>query len=220
MTKLTEGRYASEYLVSELPNGKSRTIGAMLSAGNNLDAGTVLGMLTKGAAVGAAFASNAANTGAITATPAVSAGAKPGTYKVVVIEPAANLGTFSVEDPEGVTIGTGVVATEFSGGGLTFTVADGATDFKAGEGFTITVAAGSSSYTVFDPDGTNGSEVASGILIHPVDATDGALPCVVHNWACDVNSDELVWPTGISAGEKAAAIVQLAALKIRLIEGV
>jgi hypothetical protein len=290
MTTLHEGRYASEYLVSELPNGKSRTIGAILAAGNNLDAGTVLGLVTKPAsgasvtasiagttmtvtavgsgtlaigqtlsgsgvtsgtkivgqgtgrggtgtytvsasqtvasttvtshsAVAAAWASNAANTGTI-GDVVVSAGAKPGTYKVAVIEPAADAGAFVVYDPDGAIVGSGNVAAAFSGGGLAFTVADGATNFVAGSGFDIVVGSGSGQYSAFDEDNSDGTEVPAGILYAPVDATDGPLPCVVHNWACDVNSDELTWPTGITVGEKATAIAYMAsALKIRLIEG-
>jgi hypothetical protein len=123
MTTLTEGRYPLEYLVSELPNGKSRTIGAVLVEGNNLDTGTVLGKVAGG-------------------------------------------------------------------------------------------------YTALDAAGAGGAEVAAGILMYPVDATDDDKPCVVHNWACDVNDHDIIWPDGIADPAKATAIGQLAALKIRLIKGV
>lgn len=69
----------------------------------------------------------------------VSAGAKPGVYDVVFIEPTTNLGTFTVTDPDGVMVGDGVVGSAFSGGGLAFTIADGATDFVAGDRFAVTV---------------------------------------------------------------------------------
>jgi hypothetical protein len=70
----------------------------------------------------------------------VSTGAVPGVYVLRIIEPGANVGTFVVEGPNGVQIGDGVVATAFSAGGLAFTLADGATDFVAGDSFAITVA--------------------------------------------------------------------------------
>lgn len=66
-------------------------------------------------------------------------GAMPGVYDVVFVEPGSNLGTFVVYDPNGEVVGDGVVATEFDAGGLTFTIADGATDFVSGDRFAITV---------------------------------------------------------------------------------
>lgn len=92
------------------------------------------------AAVTAAQAEGVANTGdgamgAVT----VTAQTPVGRYKLRFIEPAANAGRFAVFGPDGVCIGTGTVAVAFSAGGLAFTLADGATDFVAGDGFTIDV---------------------------------------------------------------------------------
>lgn len=44
-----------------------------------------------------------------------------------------------MEDPDGVTIGTATVAVLYDGP-INFTIADGATDFAAGDAFVITVA--------------------------------------------------------------------------------
>ena len=90
-------------------------------------------------AAATAFAGNTGNgaMGSIT----VSAGAKIGTYKLLITEPASNVGNFIVEDPDGVIIGQGDVAAAFSAGGLAFTLADGSTDFAAGDGFNIAVTA-------------------------------------------------------------------------------
>lgn len=90
-----------------------------------------------GTAVAAAVAGNTGTgtMGAVT----VSAGAKAGVYRLTIIEPAADAGTFLVEDPDGIPIGSGTVAVAFSAGGLAFTLADGGTDFIAGDAFTITV---------------------------------------------------------------------------------
>lgn len=92
-----------------------------------------------GTAVGAAVAGNTGN-GTITAEPTVGAGAIVGVYNLVCIEPGSNVGTFNVFDPNGDLVGIAVAATEFSAAGLTFTIADGATDFAAGDRFTITVS--------------------------------------------------------------------------------
>lgn len=90
-----------------------------------------------GSAVSAAYSGNTGNGTMGTVT--VSSGAKAGVYKLTIIEPASDAGTFEVEDPDGLVVGTGTVAVAFSAGGLAFTLADGATDFVAGDGFNITV---------------------------------------------------------------------------------
>lgn len=65
-------------------------------------------------------------TGTITDTPTISAGAKIGRYTVTLLATSAT-GAFNVTDPDGVVVGTGKIATAFSGGGLAFTWADGGT---------------------------------------------------------------------------------------------
>lgn len=95
-----------------------------------------------GTAAGAAVAGGTGN-GTITAAPTVGAAAKAGVYRLTCIEPATDLGKFQVEDPDGIVIGVATVGTEFTTH-LTFTIADGSTDFVAGDSFTITVTAGNS----------------------------------------------------------------------------
>lgn len=92
------------------------------------------------AAAGAAVAGNTGN-GTITAAPVVAAGVKAGVYKITFEDPATNAGSFFVEDPDGIIIDMGQVGVAFVKGGLTFTVADGATDFVEGDQFTVTVTA-------------------------------------------------------------------------------
>lgn len=88
-------------------------------------------------ATASAWSSNTGNGvfGAVT----VSAGAKRGTHKIVIVEPGANVGSFIHYDPDGLIAGTGVVASAYSGGGLAFTIADGATDFVSRDGWDIAV---------------------------------------------------------------------------------
>lgn len=102
------------------------------------DHGVIVGTTQAGTAVGAAVSGNTGN-GTITAAPTVAAGAKEGVYIVTILEPATNAGEFMLEDPDGVNVGNGTVAVEYDADGLTFTVADGSTDFAAGDQFTITV---------------------------------------------------------------------------------
>lgn len=101
------------------------------------DHGVVVGGTFAATAVGAADAGNT-GAGAITASPAVAAGAKQGAYKVVQIAGGAT-GAFAVYDPDGVFVGNGAVGTEFVGGGLTFTVTDPGTDPAIGDSYTVTV---------------------------------------------------------------------------------
>lgn len=210
MPEITEGRYRGEFLFSEACGTRSLetvTIGA-----GDLAAGTVLGRITKGGATGAAVAGNT-GTGAITVTAAVAAGAKAGVYHAVCIEPAANAGKFLVTDPEGVVVGVATVAVEFTGGGLTFTIADAA-DFIAGDAFTITVAVGSLKYVAFSQDAVNGAEVACAILYGNADASAADVEAVIVARDAEVNGSELTWPADIEEAEKVAAIAQLACVGI------
>lgn len=173
----TESRHAGDFLISEANGTRSREEVTVVSGAGVLVAGTVLGKITKGAASAAAVAGNTGDgtMGAIT----VGGGAKVGTYRVTFIEPATNLGAFVVEDPDGINVGSGDVASAFSGGGLGFTISDGATDFAAGDQFVITVAAGSGKYKAYNDANTDGSEVAAAILYAGMDATAADAAAVV-----------------------------------------
>ena len=65
-------------------------------------------------------------TGTVTDAPTVAAGAKIGRYTLTLLATSAT-GDFTVTDPDGVFVGIGKIATEFEGGGLTFTWANGGT---------------------------------------------------------------------------------------------
>ena len=93
----------------------------------------------------------------------VGATAKVGVYTLEVMLVGATA-AFIVRYPDGSYCGQGAVATEFVGGGLTFTLADGGTDYIVGDGFTITVAAATSGagakWDVKTPSGVKLSEQA------------------------------------------------------------
>ncbi|MCE7886585.1 MAG: head decoration protein [Alphaproteobacteria bacterium PRO2] len=205
MTELTEEQHAGEFIVTEANGSLSRESATVLS-GQNLKAGHVLGKVAVGTASGAAVSGNTGN-GAISA---VSAGAtaKAGVYTATCIEPAANGGTFTVEDPDGVNVGTAVVGTPFAGP-VNFTIADGATDFAAGDRFAITVAAGSGKYKEYNPANTDGSEIPVAILYASVDATGGDAEGVVIARHAEVNAAELIWFSGADANQKSAGLAQL-----------
>jgi len=210
LTKI-EGTYPGEFIDSEANGTRSRDE-ITIAPGENVVAGEVLGEITNSGATAAAAAGNTGNgaMGAIT----VGAGAKVGDYTLTFIEPGANGGDFIVEDPDGITVGAGAVATAFAGGGLGFTLADGAADFVSGDQIVITVAAGSGEFVAYDQDGTNGSEVAAGISYGNYNATDAAVKGVLFARDGEVNGNDLIWPSTIDAGEKLVAIAQLKALGI------
>jgi hypothetical protein len=214
--ELTEGRHSGEFLYSEACGTRSMETVTLdtsgFTTGDKIDAGTPLGKITKGAATGAAVAGNT-GTGTITAAPAVAAGAKAGVYRAICIEPTTDAGKFLVTDPDGINLGVATVAVEFVGGGLTFTIAD-AEDFASGDSFTITVAAGSGKSVPFDQDGVDGSEITTEILYDNIIATGGDMEVVVVARDAEVNGSELIWPADIEAGEKTAAIAQLAEVGI------
>jgi len=211
MTTLTEGKHAGEFIDSEANGTRSRDEIVILT-GENVVAGEVLGQVTKGSASAAAVAGNTGNgtMGAIT----VGAGAKAGDYTLTVIEPGSDVGDFIVEDPDGVNVGAGVVASAFSGGGLGFTLADGSNDFAAGDQIVITVAAGSGKYVAYNQDGTDGSEVAAAIAYDNYDATAADVDGVGIVRDAEVNGNELTWPSDIDEAEQAAAEAQLKAVGI------
>lgn len=210
MSSYAEPGRALEFLLSEANGTRSRENVTLAASQGDLPAGTVLGKITKaGTASAAAFAGNTGNgaMGSIT----VSAGAKVGAYKLVIIEPATDAGKFQVEDPDGIIVATGAVASAFSAGGLAFTLADGSTDFAAGDGFTITVAAGAGTYAVYGNTATNGTEVALAVLAYPADDSASTQSVTVIARDAEVKADFLDWGAndagGITAGKADLAAV-------------
>lgn len=148
-----------------------------LLAGQNLTRGAVLGRITIGAVAGLADAGNTGD-GAIAAVSAGTATApKVGVYVASCIEPAANGGTFLVEDPDGIAIGRANVGVAFDNQ-VKFTINDGATDFIAGDRFTITVAEGSDKLKLSAAAALDGSQTPIGILAEDCDATAADAACV------------------------------------------
>ena len=212
MPEISEGRYRGEFLFSEACGTRSmETVTLKQSA--YLEAGTVLGCISKAAATGAAVGGNA-GTGTITASPTVAAGIKAGVYRAVCIEPGTDAGKFLVSDPDGIEVGVATVGVAFSGGGLTFTIADGGTDFASGDSFTVTVATGSKKFVQFNQDALDGSEVACAILYDNVDAASGDVEVAVVGRDAEVNGNEITWPADIEDAEKTVAISQLAEYRV------
>jgi hypothetical protein len=133
------GQIANE----EKCNKISRTVES--SAGIGFGQPAFRGAGDHGVVVGGTFAATGAGsegpanvgTGTITDAPAIAAGAKPGRY-VIQLLGTSSTAPFRVEDPDGIVVGEGNVATEFVGGGLTFTIANAGT-MTAGDLFYVDV---------------------------------------------------------------------------------
>lgn len=211
MSEIVEKLHASGFVISEAELNRSRD-NAVLLSGQNLVAGAVLGRtVTAGTVTGAAVAGNTGN-GTI-GTLSAGGGAKEGFYKVTMIEPTADLGTFMVEDPDGENVGRGVVGTAFSGP-VVFTISDGDADFIAGDQFDIKVSQLTVKYKVLNPAGTDGSNKAAALLVDAVNASAADKACVIVNRDAEVNGLELTWPGAIAAADQSIATAQLARIGI------
>lgn len=216
MTILTsDHKKAGHYLVSEEIYRSREQV--MLSASGVVKSGTVLGRRASTAVeVAVAVGANNTGNGVLTpANPAYAAGVVDGRYTVTITEAAANGGKFTVEGPDGATVGTGVVGTPFTTK-VKFTLADGTTDFAVGDQFFLDVEVTAGTYGPFDPTATNGLQKAVGILWEQRDATDGDVRCVITAREAEVQASELIWPAGITAAKKQSAIDELAARHIIL----
>ena len=72
----------------------------------------------------------------------------------------------------------------------------------------------SGKYAILAPAAADGTETAAAVLYDTAKAAVADAQQVAHVRACEVNGLVLVWPDGISAPQKAAAIADLAAAGI------
>lgn len=213
MTTLYEGTYATESLISEAPGDRSREA-VTVASGQNLKAGAVLGTLVSATVVSAAKAGGNTGNGTFTvdATTPALLGARVGVYTLRCIAAATNNGTFRLEDPSGFVLGDFVMA----GGAATVSeqikgaLADGATDFIVGDGFDITVSALVEKEVEYNPAGTDGSQIATGILYGAINATSADTRGVAFKRDCEHNGKIVVWKTGATATQKAKGTADLA----------
>lgn len=169
----------------------------LLTGAAALTRGAVLGKTaTAGTAAATAGGSNTGNgaMGAIT----VAGAAKLGTYSLRITKAAANAGDFEVYDPAGVLVGLGTVGAAFSGGGLAFTLADGATDFVVGDSFAIAVTALTEKYKLAARDATDGSNAPVAILADDADPSGGDVTCGIYKTG-EFNLNKLSFGTGLTA---------------------
>lgn len=208
----TRSALLSSVLAVEDINGLSRETGTLLAGSGSdraMDLGTVIGCRLLGdITIGAKQGGNT-GTGAL-GTASRGAHAKVGTYVVTCIETAANGGRFQVVDPDGYRLSDALVGVAYAGPQVNFTIADGGTDYVVGDGFAVTIAKGDGKWVQLDPEATDGSQLAHGVLTIPATAPDGAdVPAQAVTRLATIIEAGLVWPAGISDQAKAAALARL-----------
>lgn len=208
----------SALLKKELDTEFCRGVGTLLAGdgqARSILAGTPIGEIIASGltSVTAVAAEDNTGNGILTlADPAFTSAIKAGRYTVTFLDAATDAGDFQVEGPDGKVVGAGTAGAAF-GKQVKFTIADGATDFVAGDQFFIdvVVAAGDDGgkLVAWDPAAGNGSEVIKGICLRDCVAADGSDNIEGLLYAKRLSilvASEIVWPEGITAGQKAAAL--------------
>jgi hypothetical protein len=177
-------------------NLKLVTETVLLTGAAALLRGAVLGKTVSTGTAAATAGTNTGNgaMGAIT----VAGGAKTGAYQLKITKAAANAGDFEVTGPNGELVGLGTVGVAFAGGGLAFTLADGATDFVVGDTFAIDLTAVTEKYKLATRDATDGSNVPRAILADAADPSGGDVNAPVYEMG-EFNSNALSFGTGLTA---------------------
>lgn len=174
MTAFHEANRLSDVLKREYdPFYNRETIS--VTGGAKLALGTLVAIITAATGTATALAAEANVGDGVMGSVTVGEGAKDGVYTLSITKAVADAGDFSVTGPSGESVGTGKVGTAFDKGGISFTLADGATDFAKGDSVTITVTTDQpGQYVAY----ASGADVA-GILLEPVNATSHDAEAVI-----------------------------------------
>lgn len=179
MTKFTEGRHATEGLMSEANFHRSRGNAKIAEGTPAFDPGTILGKYDVGGKTAAGSAGTPAPAGAtITASPTAATFAKVGVHRLVcIVGGSGNAAKWRHFDPDGNVVGIATSTVEYTGGGLTFTIADPGTDPVAGDEFIVTVSGDHDYRYAPSPDAQvadfEGAEIACAIALYGVKAPIG-----------------------------------------------
>ena len=93
-------------------------------------------------------------------------GAVVGDYVVTCYEAVTDSGNFNIVDPNGALVGQLLGVGTFTGAGITFDIAVGATDFAVGDTFTMAVDAGSGVAKLLDKDAVDGTQNPHGVALN------------------------------------------------------
>jgi hypothetical protein len=219
MTTLTENPHNGEFVVSEAPGCRSREQ-ILLTGATLVKAGSVLGAVETGtptATVGTPVSGVGGTVGnGIVSAVTADAGAMAGTWQLECTVTGAT-GKLKVIRPDGSIDGVATIGTAYNGG-INLTVSDGANDWLVGDIIPVTVEYldGESvlKYELLDTAGTDGSQIAAGILFNAETGTVGGVDAVAVVRDAEINLHLLTWPAGATADQKQRALNELAALNI------
>lgn len=195
-TSLISSPRVKAVILAEANGQRSRANIVLVHDGAVFQSGTVLTQSGDAASTGSA-AATAGNAGNPTfGTINIGAAGVPGAYKLRFTAPTK----FDVEDPNGVTIGTGTTGVAFNKKGVSFTLTAGGTPAAAGDEWTITVAAGTRKYSRYTANGAAGQ--ADAVLYNHVFPLEAAQESKVVGFVRDaeLNRFELV---GLDAAAEA-----------------
>ena len=207
MATYEQDQREAEFLGAEGAGTISREV-VTIASGEDIASGAVLGQITLGAITATPDAGNTGD--GLIGTVTGDGTQEAGDYTLTIVTADTDAGEFQLVNPDGDMVGFGTVGVAFAGGGLSFTLADGAADFVVGDSIVITVAAGSGKYVELDPTATDGSQAAAAISYSTVDATAADTSATVIVRLAEVYEDKLVWATGVTAGQKTTALAELA----------
>ncbi len=192
------GMVSDAYTPDQLIAGDAKVVTDTVTIGSGADLkrGAVLGAYITAATAVAAAGANTGNgvMGAVTAAGQVL----EGDYVLKFTKAAANAGDFEVYDPQGDLCGLGTVGVVFTGGGLSFTLADGAADFIVGDSFRITTSALTTKYKLAARAATDGSNIPVAILADDAAAAGADVTAGVY-LAGEFNQRALILGAGITA---------------------
>lgn len=143
--------------------GNNEYESVVIASGQDLSKGSVLGVITLGAATGVFTGTGNPTIGTIV----LGSAAKAGDYLVDFSAATA----FTVYDPDGNNIGVGSTGAEFSNNHITFTITAGGTAADATTLCTITVANGSGYLKLANSASVDGSQKARFVLQDALDTS-------------------------------------------------
>lgn len=175
---------AKAVFISEATNQRSRDNISLLQGGVPLESGTLLTLLTTGTG---RFGMEANSQGNPTSSMVkVGASAPPGYYTIKFTSATK----FTVVAPDGNTLGTGTMGTEFSKGDMTFTLTAGNVPTVDGDTGYIGVSTVTGKYLVYEANGAIGS--ADAVLLNSLPAYAGEVKAAALVRDAELNRFELV----------------------------
>lgn len=194
MGVLTEGQHAGEFVMEERGGaGQASRENITVLSGQTLTAGAVIGRVKLGIgriSIPTVSGTGNGTVGTVFAGPEVEVGS----YVATCTAAAANAGTFSVTTPRGKALPAATVAVAYTSRHISFTIADGSTDYIVGDSFTFVVS--TTAPTVI---GGTGTGVMTALSLGP-DAKTGRYQVINRAVVTNGGDFEVIGPDGASVG--------------------